>query len=158
MSKRTTYVLLGVFVLLVVAFAWSGAAWATTFTTPVDADYGDITNSVYLSQDDFPDGAPAAVLTASDSYTTALAATVLAEAAGGPLLLTSSTSLSSSAKTELVRLGVSKVYIVGLSTTVVDAVKSRPSRSGGRQGRRPLRCRPVSERRAHRRPGQRDHG
>ena len=37
---------------------------------PVDADYGHITNSVDLSQADFPDGAPAAVLTGSESYTT----------------------------------------------------------------------------------------
>ena len=124
MSKRTTYSLLGVFVLLLVLFASSGAAWAATFSTPVDANYGDITNSVYLSQDDFPDGAPAAVLTGSASYTDMLAATVLAKTAGGPLLLTPTTSLSTSARTELIRLEVTKVYFVGLSTTIVDAVKA----------------------------------
>lgn len=125
MSKRTTYSVLGLFVLLLVLFASSGVAGATTFSTPVDADYGDITNSVYLSQDDFPDGAPAAVLTASDNYTTALAATVLAEAAGGPLLFTSSSaSFSPSAKAELIRLKVGKVYIIGLPTTIVDEVRA----------------------------------
>jgi cell wall-associated NlpC family hydrolase len=123
-SKRAIYALLGVFVLLLVLFVSSGAAWATTFSTPVDADYGHITNSVYLSQADFPDGAPAAVLAGSESYTDELAATVLATAADGPLLLTSSTSLSPSAQTELVRLNVTKVYIVGLSATIVNAVKA----------------------------------
>ena len=121
MSKRATYVLLGVIVLLLVLFASTGAAWATTFSTPVDADYGDITNSVYLSQDDFPDGAPAAVLTASDSYTTSLAATVLAKAAGWTPALTSSASLSASAKTELVRLQ----GLQGLRRRPLDAPSSR---------------------------------
>jgi len=59
--------LLSVFVLVLVLLASSGAAWATTFSNPVDADYGHITNSVYLSRADFPDGAPAAVLTGSES-------------------------------------------------------------------------------------------
>ena len=124
MIKRTTYSLVGVFVLLLVLFATTGTAAATTFSTPVDADYGHITNSVYLSQDDFPDGAPAAVLTGSESYTDSLTATVLAKAANGPLLLTSSTSLSTSVRDELVRLKVTKVFIVGLSTTIVNAVKT----------------------------------
>jgi cell wall-associated NlpC family hydrolase len=123
-NRRTTYSLLGMFVVIVVMFAWSGVAWATTFSTPVDADYSHITNSVYLSQDDFPGGAPAAVIAGSEDYTQALAATVLAKAAGGPLLLTSSTSLSTSVQSELVRLKVTKVFIVGLSTTIADAVKA----------------------------------
>ena len=124
MSKRTTYSLLGVFALLLVLFAATGTASATTFSTPVDADYGHIANSVYLSQDDFPDGAPAAVLTGSESYTDSLTATVLAKAANGPLLLTSSTSLSQSVQDELVRLKVTNVFIVGLSTTIVNPVKT----------------------------------
>ena len=123
-SKRTAYVVLGVFVLLLVVLACSGAAWATTFSTPVDADYSHVTNSVYLSQFDFPNGAPAAVLTGSENYTDSLTATVLAKAANGPLLLTSSTSLSASVQTELVRLKVAKVFIVGLSATIVNAVKT----------------------------------
>ena len=124
MAKRTIYLSLGVLVLLFVLLASSGAALATTFSTPVDADYGHITNSVYLSQDDFPSGAPAAVVAGSESYADALTATVLAKAASGPLLLTSSTSLSSGVQTELVRLKVTKVYIVGLSTAIVAAVKA----------------------------------
>ena len=124
MSRRTTYSLLGVVVLLLVLFAATGTAFATTFSTPVDADYGHISNSVYLSQEDFPDGAPAAVLAGSENYTDALTATVLAKAAGGPLLLTLSTSLSQSVQDELVRLEVTKVFIVGLSTTMVGQVKA----------------------------------
>ena len=124
MRKRTSHLLLGVVVLLVVLFAWSGVAWATTFSNPVDANYSHIDNSVYLSQADFKSGSPAAVLAGSENYTDALTAAVLAKAAGGPLLLTSSTSLSSQVQTELVRLKVTKVYIVGLSTTVVNAVKA----------------------------------
>jgi len=119
-----TYSLLSVLVLVLVLFASSGAAWATTFSNPVDADYGHITNSVYLSRADFPDGAAAAVLAGSESYADSLTATVLAKAADGPLLLTSSTSLSTSVRDELVRLKVTKVFIVGLSTTIVSAVKT----------------------------------
>ena len=122
--KRTTYSLLSLFVLLLVLFATTGIASATTFSTPVDADYGHIANSVDVSRDDFPDGAPAAVLTGSESYTDSLTATVLAKAANGPLLLTSSTSLSASVRDELVRLKVTKVFVVGLSTTIVNAVKT----------------------------------
>ena len=110
--------------LLAVLSALSGSAQATTFTTPVDADYGDITNSVYLSKDDFPAGAPAAVLCLTDSYTTALAATVLAHAAGGPLLLTSAATLSPSATNELRRLEVATVYVVGLPPALVDALRT----------------------------------
>jgi hypothetical protein len=124
LSRRATYSLLGAFVLLLVLFAATGTAWATTFSTPVDADYGHITNSVYLSQDDFPDGAPAAVLAGSESYTDSLAATVLAKAANGPLLLTLSTGLSAGVQDELVRLNVTKVFIVGLSATIVSQVKT----------------------------------
>jgi cell wall-associated NlpC family hydrolase len=123
-SKRTTFSLLGLFVVVLVLFAWSGVAWATTFSTPIDADYSHISNSVYLSQDDFPDGAPAAVLAGSEDYTQALTATVLAKAAGGPLLLTASTGLSTTVRSELVRLKVTKVFIVGLSPTIVDAVEA----------------------------------
>ena len=60
MSKRKTYSLLGVMVLLVALFALSGVAWAATFSTPVDSDYTNVDNSVYVSQADFPSGAPAA--------------------------------------------------------------------------------------------------
>ena len=111
-------------VLLLVLLAITGTASATTFSTPVDADYGHITNSVYLSEDDFPDGAPAAVLAGSESYADSLTATVLAKAANGPLLLTSSTSLSTRVRDELVRLKATKVYVVGLSTTIVNLVKA----------------------------------
>ena len=124
MTRRTAYSLLCVFALLFVLLATTGTAWATTFSTPVDADYGHISNSVYLSQDDFPDGAPAAVITNSENCPDSLTATVLAEAANGPLLLTSSTALSTSVRNELVRLKVTKVFIVGLSTTIVNAVKT----------------------------------
>jgi hypothetical protein len=123
-SKRTTYLLLSLVVLLLVLFATTGTVLATTFSTPVDADYGHITNSVSLSRADFPAGAPAAVLAGSESYSESLTATVLAKAANGPLLLTSSTSLSTSVQDELVRLKATKVFIVGLSTTIVNAVKA----------------------------------
>jgi cell wall-associated NlpC family hydrolase len=123
-GKRATYSLLGALVLLVVMLVVSGTALATTFSTPVDADYGHISNSVYLSEDDFPSGAPAAVLAGSEDCGPALAATVLAKAAGGPLLLTSSTALSSGVKTELARLKAVKVYCVGLSATIATAVKA----------------------------------
>ncbi len=117
--------LLGVFVLLVVVFASSGLAWATTFTTPVDADYGDITNSVYLSQDDFPDGAPAAVLVGSDSYTTALASTVSRRGRRWPSALHLLHRASARARGPNSSGSVSpRSTSWGLSTTVVDAVKA----------------------------------
>ncbi len=128
MRERTTRALFGLFavvvVLLVALFAFAGSAWATTFSSPVDADYADSTNSAYLSQADFPDGAPAAVVTGSTSYTDMLACTVLAKALGGPLLVTLPDALSSRVQTELGRLKPSKVYVVGLPQTMVDAVKA----------------------------------
>ena len=124
MSKRKTYSLLGVMVLLVALFALSGVAWAATFSTPVDSDYTNVDNSVYVSQADFPSGAPAAVLAGSEDYTQGLVATVLAKTAGGPLLLSEDASLSTATQTELVRLKPSKVYLAGLSSTIATAVQA----------------------------------
>ena len=126
MSKRTTYALIGVFVLLLVLsrLEWGGIGRLPSppRSTPTTVD---ITNSVYLSQDDFPDGAPAAVLAGSDGYTDLVGRDRARQRPpADPCCSPSSTSLSPSARTELVRLEVSKVYIVGLSTTIVDAVKA----------------------------------
>jgi cell wall-associated NlpC family hydrolase len=111
-------------VLLVALFALSGVAWAATFSTPVDSDYTNVDNSVYVSQADFPSGAPAAVLAGSEDYTQGLVATVLAKTAGGPLLLSEDASLSTATQTELVRLKPSKVYLAGLSSTIATAVQA----------------------------------
>ncbi len=71
-----------------------------------------------------PSGVPAAVVTTADSYADSLSASVLASVYGGPLLLTSGSSLSADVASELSRLKPAKVFLVGLPSTLASSVKS----------------------------------
>ncbi len=83
-----------------------------------------IATAIELSATAFPDGADAAVLARVDRFPDALAATPLAIAADGPVLLNPSDELNPDVADELERLGVDTVYLAGgtkaLSTQVAD--------------------------------------
>ena len=72
-----------------------------------------VATSVALSQDAFPDGTDVAVLARGDQYPDALAGGPLAFAVGAPILLTDNDALTAATATELERLGVTTVYLLG---------------------------------------------
>lgn len=81
-----------------------------------------IETGIAISQLAFPRGADSAVLARSDNFPDALAAATLTSQVRGPLLLTAPGELDIRVRRELVRLGVSKLYLAGgtaaLSTSV----------------------------------------
>jgi hypothetical protein len=95
---------------------------APTFNTPI-ANSSQVDNALALSKKAFAGGAPAVVITTVDGYADSLSAAVLAKVYGGPLLVTSSSSLSASVATELTRLNPTKVFLVGLPASFVAGVK-----------------------------------
>jgi hypothetical protein len=84
--------------------------------------------AIATSQDEFPltGSANAVVLTRADTYPDALAGVPLAASVGGPLLLTSSNSLSATVRAEIVRVlpAGGKVYILGGTSAVSAAVET----------------------------------
>jgi cell wall-associated NlpC family hydrolase len=125
--KKTTYAGLALLVFSVVLFASSAVCLASpTFNTPVNSDSGHVANAISLSRN-FSAGVPGAVVTSVDSYTDSLTAAVLAKAYSGPLLLTSSSSLSSSVASELARLKPAKVFLVGLPSSFVSDITAAVS-------------------------------
>ncbi|UOK59111.1 cell wall-binding repeat-containing protein [Bacillus sp. OVS6] len=87
--------------------------------------------SVKISQDGWLDGeAETAVLATGANFPDALSATPLAYRYGAPLLLTRQASLPAVVKNELVRLGVSKVFIVGGTSAVSADVEKQVKNMG----------------------------
>jgi putative cell wall-binding protein len=84
--------------------------------------------AIAISQDQFPGSGSAAavVLTRADTYPDALAGVPLAAKVGGPLLLTSSNSLSAAVRAEIVRVlpAGAPVYILGGTAAVSAAVET----------------------------------
>jgi hypothetical protein len=84
--------------------------------------------AIATSQDEFPlsGSAAAVVLTRADTYPDALAGVPLAAKVGGPLLLTSSNSLSAAVRAEIVRVlpAGAPVYILGGTSAVSAAVET----------------------------------
>jgi putative cell wall-binding protein len=82
--------------------------------------------AIATSQDEFPvaGSASAVVLTRADTYPDALAGVPLAASVGGPLLLTTSASLSATVQAEIVRVlpAGAPVYILGGTAAVSAAV------------------------------------
>jgi ell wall binding domain 2 (CWB2) len=82
--------------------------------------------AIATSQDQFPvsGSASAVVLTRADTYPDALAGVPLAAKVGGPLLLTSSNSLSAAVRAEIIRVlpAGGQVYILGGTAAVSAAV------------------------------------
>jgi cell wall-associated NlpC family hydrolase/N-acetylmuramoyl-L-alanine amidase/putative cell wall-binding protein len=120
LTRRTVCALLGVLAFLTIFAIASGSVFATTFySTNTSTSVGNaVGNALTLSGKAYPSGAPAAVVTNADDWTKGAAASVLAHAYGGPLLLSSSTSLTAGVASELKRLNPAAVYVVGLPATV----------------------------------------
>lgn len=74
--------------------------------------------------------ADAAVLCTGENFPDALAAVPFARVLGGPLLLCRKTSASAETISELDRLGVKDVYIIGSTGVVSDAVKTQLEHAG----------------------------
>jgi cell wall-associated NlpC family hydrolase/N-acetylmuramoyl-L-alanine amidase len=124
LNRRIVCTLLGVLIFLTLLATASGSVFATSFystnsSTSVGTPVG---NAIMLSGKAYPSGAPAAVVTNADDWLSAVGASVLARAYGGPLLLCSSSGLSANVATELKRLNPGAVYVVGLSVTVVGEI------------------------------------
>ena len=75
-----------------------------------------------ISQYGFPGGATVAVVATGESFADALPAGAGAVALGGPVLLTTGTSLPSQTATELTRLGITEILVVGGPNAVSDDV------------------------------------
>jgi putative cell wall-binding protein/alpha-tubulin suppressor-like RCC1 family protein len=86
---------------------WSGADRYATAAT--------------ISSKTYPDGATTAYLASAASYPDALAGAPVAAKAGAPLLLTSRDCVPASTLAELVRLGATKIVVLGGTSAVSDA-------------------------------------
>ena len=92
--------------------------------------------AVAVSQAGWPEGADAAVLATGRDFPDALAASVLAGAVEGPLLLSAEDRLLPAVAEELARLGVERVFVVGaVSESVDEAVRSMGVHTRGVRGR-----------------------
>ncbi len=80
--------------------------------------------AILVSQAGFAPGVEALVLANGETYQGALCAAPLAAAYGGPVLLTYSASLDSSVVAEITRLTPAKIFVVGLGSSVVDALNT----------------------------------
>ncbi len=78
-----------------------------------DAGEDRIDTAVHVSAAAFPDGAGVALLARSDVYADALAGSPLAGAGGGPILLTRPDGVDAGVRTELERLEVTRVVLLG---------------------------------------------
>lgn len=83
-----------------------------------------------ISQAAFPEGTDFVVLARDDDYMDAMGATGLAGALDAPILTTNRTSLSQGASDEIVRLGASKVYIIGGKGAITTDVEETLSALG----------------------------
>ncbi len=110
--------------------SWSGRSVSGN-TLPVSQSYrpdllwgaNRYDTAVRLSKAGYPNGAAAAVLVSGENYPDALSVAPLAVAYDGPTLLTYASALTVDTASELRRLNPSQVFVVGLGTTVQNAVK-----------------------------------
>ncbi len=77
-----------------------------------------------ISKSAFPSGAAVAYISTGTNFPDALAGSVAAARAGGPLLLTTATSLPAATASELARLKPGRIVVLGASAVVSDAVAS----------------------------------
>jgi len=81
--------------------------------------------AVKVSQEFYPDGAPTAFVTTGTNFPDALAAGPAAGMFGGPILLTQPTAIAAGTMSELQRLGIAQVQIVGSPNSVSLAVEEQ---------------------------------
>ena len=112
---------------IVLCFALGGTpSYAATGdpTSRVIAGSDRYETAILLSKAGFPDGAPSVVIARGDDYPDALCGAPLAHAYGGPLLLTPPGGLTATLIAELQRLDPSRVFLLGLGSTVKNQVAS----------------------------------
>ena len=107
-------------------YTYNGVVWETIG----GVDYARVAGTARFDTaaqaalDAFPAGATTAIIAYGRDFPDALAASPLAGAAGGPILLTETASLPPVTAAALVDLGVTKVYIVGGTGVVSPAVET----------------------------------
>jgi hypothetical protein len=122
--RRTLVPIVGALLFIVIFLAGVAPALAgPTLSSPVNLS-SHIANALSLSQKAFPNGAPAAVLSNINSYSDSLTASVLAGVCKGPLLPTSSPTLTADVATELKRLKPAFIYVVGLPSDIAHQVRT----------------------------------
>lgn len=87
--------------------------------------------AVAVSQHGFPTGATSVVVANSGVFADALSAAPLARVKNGPVLLTSSATLNSATRDEIVRLSPQVVYVVGGTGAVSATVQSQIQNAAG---------------------------
>lgn len=123
MTPLRSFLAMLVLVAAVVVAPVAVAPVAVADTTPTRASgITRIGTAVDLSQRTFGAGAPAAVLASATAYADALAATPLAAAVGGPLLLTERDALDDAVRAELRRLDVATVHVMGGANTLAPSI------------------------------------
>jgi cell wall-associated NlpC family hydrolase/putative cell wall-binding protein len=123
-DRRAVYAFVGVvaFILVLVGFAGTAFADLTLETTINTSGATHESSAIELSQKYYPSGAATVVVTPSNNSAMSAGAAVLATAYAAPLLVTPSTALGSDVAAEITRLNPSKVFLVGLSSTLVASV------------------------------------
>ncbi len=95
--------------------------YASTVTVLAGTDRFD--TSAEISQWGYPNGAERAFLATASDFADALAGAAIAGAVNGPILLVSETTVSASVQTELQRLGVSRITLLGGPAAISYAVQ-----------------------------------
>lgn len=141
-----TYLESGTYTATVTVTSTSGKEALETFTVTVedtadiDRSSGEnrILTSVAASADNYTAGATraaagqasVAILARADDFPDALAGSTLAASHPAPILLTATDALSSEVETELARLGISEVIVLGGPIAISEAVVTRLERLG----------------------------
>lgn len=120
-----------VFLFIIINFGAAKAAHAQTVITG-QRIYGNdrYETAVNISKIGWPNGADAAVIATGKDFPDALCAAPLAKSLNAPILLTQDNELNESVKSELVRLGIKEVYIVGGTGAISYSVQSKIASMG----------------------------
>jgi len=102
-------------------FAWRTVTYSSIRGTHRYQTAQLISKAMFAGQ--LPDGA-AAVVAPGETFQEALCGAPLAAAYGGPVLLTPTVGLENGTRDELIRLQPDTVFVIGLSTAIVDAIRA----------------------------------
>ncbi|WP_042332730.1 cell wall-binding repeat-containing protein [Desulfosporosinus orientis] len=116
--------------MILLIFTYVPSVSASSASTDRIAGYDRYLTAVKVSQNGWPDGASTAILALGDDFPDALSAGPLAQKYNAPILLTSTYQLNSDTATELKRLNVKKVYIIGGYAVVSKDVERQISMMG----------------------------
>lgn len=105
-------VIVTVFVLVLMATVLSSNVLASSTSNRIMGE-DRYKTAVAISQTGWPDGAATAILATGENYPDALSAAPLAHKYNAPILLTQSNALNDDTASELKRLKVKKVYLIG---------------------------------------------